>query len=168
MIKEYILGYLENKNQEEELRWLTLTNIFFIQTILSLSLSLSLSPIFCNFIAIILFFSPHFGNSIATNQLSQFFFPSISATKLPQISYYYFFFLSFRQFHCHKSIATIFFPSIFNQIFFFFPSFSTNSLTKLLLNFSPSFRQLGCHNSYFFSPHSPTISTTWLPQLVSF
>ena len=130
--------------------------------------SLSLSPIFCNFIAIILFFSSHFGNSIATNQLPQFFFPSISATKLPQISCYYFF-----SSHFGNSIATNQLPQFFFLPFStksssFFPSFSTNSLTKLLLNFSPSFRQLGCHNSYFLSPQSPTISTTWLPHLVSF
>ena len=30
----------------------------------------------------------------------------------------------------------------------------------------PRFPQFGCHNSYFLSPHSPTISATWLPQLV--
>jgi len=35
--------------------------------------------------------------------------------------------------------------------FFFFPS---------------HFWQLGCHNSYFLSPQFPTISATWLPQLV--
>ena len=141
---------------------------FYSDNSLSLSLSLSLSPIFCSFIAIILFFSSHFGNSIAINQLPQFFFPSISATKLPQISCYYFFPLisaiPLPQINCHN-----FFSFHFRtNLLFFFPSFSTNSLTKLLLNFSPSFRQLGCHNSYFLSPHSPTISTTWLPQLVSF
>ena len=131
------------------MRWLTL---FFIRTILSLSLSLSSSfqQLHCHNI-----FFP-------TNQLEQFFF------------------LPFRQ-HRHKSIATI-----------FFLQFSATSLPKLLLNFyhfsffppifgnlvatilifsllTPlEFWQLGCHNSYFLSPHSPRISTTWLPQLVSF
>ena len=34
--------------------------------------------------------------------------------------------------------------------------------------FFPShFRQLGYHNSYFLSPQFPTISATWLPQLVN-
>ena len=123
------------------MRWLTL---FFIRTILSLSPS---PPVFSNSIAIIFFFpqinwnnffSFHFGNNIATNQLLQFFFLQFSATSLPKLLLN--FSPSFRQLGCHNS------P-------FFFLS---------------HFWQLGCHNSYFLSPHSPTISTTWLPQLVSF
>ena len=153
MIKEYIPRYLENKNQEEVLRWLTLPNIFFIRTSLSLSPSLSLSnflqlhchnsffflpfrQFYCHKSIATIFFPFHFSNKIATNQLLLFFF------------------LSFRQFHCHKSIATIFFPFNFRpkSSFFFFPSFLTTSLPELILNFSPSFQQLGCHNSHFFSP----------------
>ena len=101
-----------------------------------------------------------------------------------------FFFLLFRQFHCHNFFSSNFqpkssflhfrnlaatkkkkFPLIFgnfiatNQLPHFPPS---NPLPKLLLNSSPRFRQLGFHNSYFLSPYSPTISTTWLPQWVSF
>ena len=44
------------------------------------------------------FFLHYFGNVIATNQLQQFFF-----------------FLLFRQCHCHKPIATIFFSSYFGN-----------------------------------------------------
>ena len=137
-------------------------NIFFIQTILSL--------IFGNSIGTILFF---FFPSIPATTLPKinchFFF--LPFQPLPQInchiffSFYFsnniainqlllFFFLPFQQFHCHKSIPTIFFPFNFRpkSSFFFFPSFLTTSLPELILNFSPSFQQLGCHNSHFFSP----------------
>ena len=101
---------------------------FFIQTILSLSLS-NFRQLYCH-------------KSIAT-----FFFPSNSATTLPQINCYYFFFLPFRQFYCHK----FFFPFKFRPKSFFSLSFLATSLPKLLLNFSSSFRQLGCYN-FFFPP----------------
>ena len=84
--------------------------------------------------------------------LTQFFSPSILATTLPQINCYYFFFS-----HFGNSIVTNQLPQ------FFFSSFSTTSLPKLLLNFSLSFRQLGYHNSFFFLP----FSATWFTQLVS-
>ena len=86
--------------------------------------------------------------------LTQFFSPSILATTLPQINCYYFFFS-----HFGNSIATNQLPQ------FFFSSFSATSLPKLLLNFSPSFRQLGYHNSLFFFFLS--FSATWFTQLVS-
>ena len=108
------------------------------------------------------FFSLYFDNAIATNQLSQvfffplhfrnaiaiiflvatIFFPPISAIPLPQIN-------------CHN-----FFPSNFGLNLIFFPSFSATSLPKLLLNFSPCFRQLGCHNWFPFS-HSSFGPFTW-------
>ena len=99
------------------------------------------------------FFSFHSSNNIATNQLPLFFsFYFNNNIAINQLLL--FFFLPFQQFHCHKSIATIFFPFNFRpkSSFFFFPSFLTTSLPKLILNFSPSFQQLGCHNSHFFSP----------------
>ena len=47
--------------------------------------------------------------------------------------------------------------------------FSATWLPQFSLSlFFSHFQQLGCHNSYFFSPHSPIISATWLSQLVSF
>ena len=55
------------------------------------------------------FFLHYFGNVIATNQLQQFFFPPISAISLPQTNCNNFFFLLFRQCHCHKSMTTFFF-----------------------------------------------------------
>ena len=66
--------------------------------------------------------------------------------------------INFSYIKCHKSIATIFplsiLPMTLPQIYLFFNSF-------------PRFRQLGCHNAYFLSPPFPTISATWLPELVS-
>ena len=147
-------------------------NIFFIQTILSLIFGSSIGTILffffpsipattlpqinCHFfflpfrplpqINCHIFFSFYFSNNIAINQLLLFFF------------------LPFQQFHCHKSIATIFFPSNFRpkSSFFFFPSFLTTSLPELILNFSPSFQQLGATILIFFLP----FLATWLPQFL--
>ena len=53
-------------------------------------------------------------------------------------------------------------------LFFFFLPFSATWLAQFffLFLFSSHFWQLGCYNSYFLSPHSPTISATWLPQFI--
>ena len=136
---------------------MTPPNIFFFSRQFSLSLSLSLS-LSSNFWQLHChnFFSSHFSNSIAT-----------------------FFFLPFRQQHCHKSATTIFFsshfgnsiatnqlsqfffPSIFGLNLFFSPSFPATSLPQFsLFFFSSHFQQLGCHNSYFLSSHSPRILAT--------
>ena len=121
------------------------------------SLSLSLSPpVFSNSIAIIFFFpqinwnnffSFHFGNNIATNQLLQFFFLQFSATSLPKLL------LNF----CHNS---------FSFLIFFLP-FSATWLPQFLFSLSSplQFQQLGCHNLFllfFFLP----FSATWLPQFL--
>ena len=51
--------------------------------------------------------------------------------------------------------------------FFFLIPPQISATTILFFFFSSHFWQLGCHNSYFLSPQFPTISTTWLPQLVN-
>ena len=79
-----------------------------------------------------------------------FFFPSISATTLPQINCYYFYSSPFSNSIAINQLPQYFFPSSFGLNVLFFPSFSATSLPKLLLNFFPSFRQLGWHNSLFF------------------
>ena len=124
------------------------------------SLSLS-SPVFSNSIAIIFFFpqinwnnffSLHFGNNIATNQLLQFFFIQFSATSLPKLllnfghnSFFFFFFSShFWQLGCHNSyflsshpfnfgnlVATIGFSFLF---LFFSLLFSTTWLSQFLFS----------------------------------
>ena len=77
-----------------------------------------------------------------------------------------FFFLLFRQFHCHNfffpSISTMPLPQI-NCHKFFSPPFLQCHCHNF---FSSHFQQLGYYNSYFLSPPFPTISATW-PQLVS-
>ena len=89
--------------------------------------------------------------------IKYFLSPLIFGNSIATILFFFF------SFHFGNSIVTNQLPPFF---FFFFSFFSSNPLPKLLLNSSPTFRQLGCHNSYFLSPHSPTISATWLPQLV--
>ena len=113
-----------------------LQNIFFNLTILSLSLSLP-----SNFWQLhyhnSFFPPPIFDNSITTNQIFFFFFNFGNlASTIP-----FFFSSNFRpqflQLGCHNSFLFL------------------------------QFRQLGCHNSFFLSPlSSPTISATWLPQLL--
>ena len=85
---------------------------------------------------------------------TKIFFPLISAIPLPQINCYNFFSLYF-----DSAIAT----NQLSQVFFSppFPQCHCHNF------FSSHFRQLGCHNSYFLSPPFPTISATWLSQLVS-
>ena len=100
------------------------------------------------------------------------FFPSIATTTLLKINCHNFFFLLCQQFHCHKLIATIFFPFHFgnsiaiNQLPQFFFFFSSNFRSKLLLNLSPHFRQLLLPKITI--KFLPDFSATWLPQLVSF
>ena len=116
-----------------------LQNIFFNLTILSLSLSLPSN-----------FWQLHYHNS---------FFPPLpfSTIPLPQINFSLFFF--FFNFGNLASIIPFFFPPIFG------PNFC--NLVATILFFFSNFRQLGCHNSFFLSPlSSPTISATWLPQLL--
>ena len=112
------------------------------------------SPVFGNAIAtIVTIFFPYFGNAIATISLSQFFSP-ISAMPLPQLLYHNFFPL-FRQWHCHNQFVTN----------FFFP-ISAMPLPQLVCHkfFFPLFRQWHCHNQFvtiFF-----LISAMPLPQFV--
>ena len=121
------------------------------------SLSLSPSPlVFSNSIAIIFFFpqinwnnffSFHFGNNIATNQLLQFFFLQFSATSLPKLLLNFChnsYFLSPHPFNFGNLVATICF-------FFFFPPIFGNLVATILI----------------FSLLTPSILATWLPQLVS-
>ena len=113
-----------------------LQNIFFNLTILSLSLPSN-------------FWQLHYHNS--------FFPPS-----------------HFRQFHSQINFSLFFFFFNFGNLastipFFFPPIFGPNfcNLVATILFFFSNFRQLGCHNSFFLSPlSSPTISATWLPQLL--
>ena len=46
---------------------------------------------------------------------NNFFFSTISVMSLPRTNCNNFFFLLFRQYHCHKPIATIFFSSYFGN-----------------------------------------------------
>ena len=118
---------------------------FFFFFLLQFSAIATIIPI--NFFALL--FPYNFSNSTIL-----FFSLQFSATPLPQ---FFFFSSNFRQLHCHKSI-------------FFLTSFL-------------QFRQLHCHKYIFFSLYSnfsnlvatipikfflssPTISATWLPQLL--
>ena len=92
---------------------------------------------------------------------TKFFFPLISAILLPQINCYNFFSLYF-----DNAIAT----NQLSQVFFFpppFPQCHCHNFFGCHNFFSSHFWQLGYHNSYFLSPPFPTISATWLSQLVS-
>ena len=78
---------------------------------------------------IFFFFSSYFDNAIATNQLQHFFSSFYFDNAIATNSFPQFFPPLFRQCHCHKPIATIFFPSYFgnaiatnpfHNFFFFF------------------------------------------------
>ena len=79
---------------------------------------------------------------------------------MPQINHKFF------SLHFGNAIVT-------NQLpqFFFLnssPRFRQLGCHNSFFFFFPShFRQLSCHNSYFLSPPFPPILATWLPQLVS-
>ena len=109
-----------------------------------------------------IFFPSHFGNSIITNFFpinfrpkSSFFSPSFLAISLPKLL---------------PKLPLKFFPHNFGNLvatigFFFFHLIFGNLVTtigfSLSLSLFPShFQQLGCHNSYFLSLHSPRISAT--------
>ena len=112
---------------------------------------------------------------------------SISAIPLPQTNCNNFFFLLFRQCHCHKSIATLFFslpisamplPQIHSHIFFslyFDNGIATNQLQQFF--FPPisamPLPQINCHFFFFFFNfnlfkkwHVHTIFTTSLKRQV--
>ena len=61
---------------------------------------------------------------------------------------------------CYKNIVDI------ALYFFLIPPQDFGNHNSFFFFFSSHFRQLGYHNSYFLSQF-PTISATWLPQLVN-
>ena len=108
---------------------------FYIQTSLSLFLSsisaMPLPQINCHF-----FFPSIWAMPLPQTNCNSFFPPPILAMPLPQIHCHIFFPL-FRQCHCHKPIATIFFPSYFgnaiatnpfHKFFFFFEKWYVHTI----------------------------------------
>ena len=94
------------------------------------------------------FFSSYFGNSIATNQLSQFFFLYFgNAIATNQLSHF---------FPLHFGNGT-------NQLPHFFPLHFGNAITTIFFFLSFSATWLP---QFIFSP-LPFLQLTWLPQLVS-
>ena len=96
------------------------------------------SPIFGNAIATIVinFFSPYFGNGIATISLSQFFFSHISTMALPQLVCHNFFSpilaMTLPQTNCKNFFSSYFSKAIATNPFHFFFLYRNDTCTHFL------------------------------------